>query len=211
VWKQKTTICETAQIGAKAIAFGPCDGAIMAGSFAIDKRAADYAYFVSTYAPFEAKTRAGEVSFKGQGKTVASDVEQRAIAEWARLVYLEAMGGRAGASWGLAFAWHREGGFAGFCDDLAVYVTGDVYASSCKGSQPKDLGVRRLNVQQLTQMYAWVDNLKGFESDYSDKATADAMRTYLMFAGTGARDARDDEKQAIQDIAAQLYTEMSKQ
>jgi hypothetical protein len=211
VWKQTTTVCETAQIGADAIAFGPCDGASMVGKYAFGKRAADYAYFVSTYAPFDARTPAGEVSFKGKGKTVASDVEKRMIAEWARLVYTEAMGGRAGATWGLVFAWHREGGIAGFCDDLAVYVTGDVYASSCKGAQPKDLGTRRLGVQQLTQIYTWVDKLKGFEEEHKDPATADAMTTYLVFAGTGTREATDDEKLAIQDAATQLYAEMSKQ
>jgi 23S rRNA (guanine2445-N2)-methyltransferase / 23S rRNA (guanine2069-N7)-methyltransferase len=29
---------------------------------------------------------------------------------------------------------HREGGIAGFCDDLTVYVTGYAYLSSCKGN-----------------------------------------------------------------------------
>ena len=32
----------------------------------------------------------------------------------------------------LAMVWRREGGIAGFCDILTVFLSGEVYASSCK-------------------------------------------------------------------------------
>jgi hypothetical protein len=196
--------CQTARIGASTVAFGPCGGALTAAPFVMPERAATVAEFVKTYAPFTAETPAGKVTFTGRGSQVATPAEQRMIAEFAKLVDLEAMGGRGGAAYGLALAWHREGGVAGFCDDVTVYLTGDVYASSCKGGTATNLGVKRLNAQQLAQLYEWVDGLKNFEFEHTDPATADAMTIRMVFTGSGAAEASDSDKQAMQDFASHL-------
>jgi hypothetical protein len=127
------------------------------------------------------------------------------IAEWAHLVFVEAAGGRGGASYGLALAWHREGGIAGFCDDLTVYVTGDVYAAPCNSGQPGEIGRSRLTAAQLAQVYAWIDSFKAFELNKKDPATADAMTVRLVFSGVGAKEATDADKQAIANFAQELY------
>jgi hypothetical protein len=199
--------CQQALIGPEAVAFGVCNGPLMAGKFVGDERVADLDDFVKTYQSFQAETPAGSVTFTGQGETVATEAEQRMIAEWARLVAQEAAFGRSGASWGLAFAWHREGGIAGFCDDLSVYVTGDVYATACGGEQPVELGRGRLTPEQLQQVYTWVDSLQGFELDQTDPATADAMMIRVVFSGAGTTEVTDADKQAIQDFAATLFEE----
>jgi hypothetical protein len=209
VWTQTAEACATAQIGSQAIAFGPCSGPLMAGQFIGEERAADFAYFVETYAPFEAETPAGEVSFAGKGAVEATLAEQRMIAEWARLVALEAAGGHGGASWGLAFTWHREGGIAGFCDDVTVYVSGEVYLASCQHAEPENLGRGRLNADQLEQVYAWLDGLKNFEYEQRDKAVADAMTLRLVFSGAGTREATEADRQAIIQFAQALVGTMS--
>jgi len=109
----------------------------------------------------------------------------------------------------MALAWHREGGSAGFCDDLAVYVTGDVFASSCRGEQPQNLGRGRLTAVQLEQLYAWMDGLKNFELEEIHPATADAAKMRVVFSGTGSTDATDADKHAIEDFAAYLFKEFS--
>jgi hypothetical protein len=133
------------------------------------------------------------------------------IAEWARLVAQEAAFGRGGASWGFVLSWHREGGIAGFCDDLSVYITGEVYASSCQGEQPQNLGKRRLTPEELAQLYTWVDTLGAFEIEQRDPAQADAMTIRVLFSGVGSREADDSDKQGIQDWAAQLFASLSLQ
>ena len=111
---------------------------------------------------------------------------------------------------GLILAWHREGGLAGFCDDVSVYVTGQVYAASCKGGQPRDLGTSRLTADQLKQVLAWGDKLKGFEINQADPATTDKMIIRMVFAGAGTVAATEADKQAIQGFAVKLFADSSK-
>lgn len=206
-WQGVDGACQMARIGLTSLAFGPCNGVMMEAQFGSEERVADIAYFAAEYATFSAETPAGRVTFTGQGERLPTPAEQRMIAEWARLVTVEASGGRSGAAYGLAFSWHREGGIAGFCDDLAVYVTGEALASSCKGSQPQDLGRVRLTADQLDQLYRWVDSLAAFEWAHTDKAVADSMTLRLVFSGTGQEEASDEARQAILDFASQVYFE----
>jgi len=201
--------CQMAIFGSETVAFGICGTALMSGKYAVPERAEAFIYFVETFLSFDAETPAGSVRFSGQGTSEAPPSVQRMIAEWARLAQLEALGGRSGASYGLALAWHREGGSAGFCDDLAVYVTGEVFASSCRGEQPENLGRGRLTAVQLGQLYAWVDGLKSFEFEEMQPATADATTVRMVFSGSGAADATEADKHTIEAFAAHLFKEFS--
>ncbi|HEX7975791.1 MAG TPA: hypothetical protein VF498_15380 [Anaerolineales bacterium] len=207
-WTHQGTVCETAQISSQSVAFGGCGNALMEGKFVASARVDDLAYFVKTYAAFDADTPAGKVTFKGQGDRQATPVEQRMIAEWAHLIFVEGAGGRSGATYGLAFAWHREGGIAGFCDDLSVYVSGEVDATSCKSPTPSNPARARLSVDQLTQVYAWVDSFKNFEVSQKDPATADAMTIRMVFSGNGQKDATQADQQAVLDFASSLYADV---
>jgi hypothetical protein len=180
-------------------------GVMMGGKLVSLERETELADFIATYAPFEAETEAGIVTFNGTGSTVATADEQRMIAEWARQAAIEAQAGRSGASWGLAFAWHREGGIAGFCDDLAAYVTGQLYAASCKGKAVNNLGQRRLTPDELAQIYAWTDQYAPFEFVQDDGAVADGMRVTLVFGGAGDQIADKTAQQTIVSFAQSLF------
>ena len=200
--------CNTAQIGTAGIAIGRCYEEVKLGlPLAVATRATELADFTEEFASFTADTVVGSVVLTGTGTTTATPAQQRMIAEWARLVQLEAQGGRGGASWGLAFAWHREGGFAGFCDDLTVYLTGEVWAGSCRGTTPEDLGHFRLSAEQLATLYIWVDTFAPFEYGQRDLATADSMTVYLIFSGAGAQTATEADQALILDFAQHLFTE----
>jgi len=196
--------CQTVEAGADGVAFGPCYGTYLGVPYSFATRQSDLTTFAGQYQSFTAETPAGAIDFVGYGATVATPAEQRMIAEWARLVYLEAQGGRSGASWGLIFAWHREGGIAGFCDDVTVYESGETYVTSCRGNQPQELGRVRLSPDQLTLVYGWVDTLQPFEVGQSDPATADAMTVRIVFSGAGSAAATDAVQQAINDLALTL-------
>lgn len=213
VWRQEEMgMCNSATIGAQQIAFGPCEGPLASAPLIEEmSRPAELTEFMQTYASFEAETAAGSITFTGAGTTVATPAEQRMLAEWARLVFLEAQGGRSGAAWGLVFAWHREGGIAGFCDDVTVYITGQVYVTSCKGNQPEAIDKRRLAADQLAQIYTWVDELQSFEFNQKDAAVADAMQIQLTFSGAGERAATPEEQQAMQLFASGLVANVASQ
>jgi hypothetical protein len=106
---------------------------------------------------------------------------------------------------------HREGGIAGFCDDVTVYATGEVVASSCRGAQPVELGRMRLDPEQMETLSTWVDTLQPFELEQRDPAVADAMTVQLRFAGQGDRPATPEEQQAMLDFANELLLQVGSQ
>jgi hypothetical protein len=129
------------------------------------------------------------------------------IAEWSRLVAQEAISGRSGASWGLVFTWDREGGIAGFCDHLEVFVSGEAYASTCKATAGDPQDQVHLNDSQLRALYSWLDNHASFEHEQSDPATADGMTTRIVFFGIGNIETGEGEILAIQELAAELFAQ----
>jgi hypothetical protein len=209
VWRSPGTEapCQTAQFALDGIAWGLCGGPLLAAPFAMPERAQELAEYTQRYSNFTAETVAGTVTLTGTGTTAPTPAEERMIAEWGRLVTLEASGGRSGASWGLIFAWHREGGIAGFCDDLTVYVTGIAYATSCRSGAPEDLGRIQLDPTQLETVYGWVDQLQSFEFEQRDPATADAMTTRLIFSGAGSQAATEADQAAILAFAEALFAQ----
>lgn len=134
--------------------------------------------------PFQAETPAGIIRFAGVGNESASPAEQRAIAEWLKMRFLAAQSGRPQADWGLALTYTREGGFAGFCDTLKVYLDGSVLLSSCK-----DVDVDfRLPPAQLETLYRWYDKFSKIEYGYTDPAVADAMSIRLTMPAQGGQE-----------------------
>lgn len=116
------------------------------------------------------------------------------------------------ASWEQAFAWHREGGAAGFCDDVVVYVTGDVYISSCRGEQPVDLARTRLDAAQLDALFGWLDAFRPFEYERTDPAQNDGaqpepVRVRLVFSGAGEEEALEPDQALMIDFMQNLYNE----
>lgn len=210
VWEQtEGGVCSRAEIGQQKVAFGPCGGALQEVDLQ-PNRATELTYLLSTYKTFLNGTKAGTVQFNGQGQTQPTDAEMRSIAEWSRLVFMEAQGGRGGAAWGLAFAWHREGGIAGFCDDLGVYLNGWAMPSTCKAGQVKSFNEYHLTADELAQMYTWVDQYKSFDYEMKDAATTDAMKVTMTFVGTGSIDASPQEQQMIAGFAATVYANSHK-
>ncbi len=210
-WTLQGENCLTARFSAQAVEFGACKSAkLTQAPYAGALRGSELATLMGTYQAFEADTPAGKVVFHGQGSQTASADEQRSIAEWARLVSREAESGRDSAAAGVVIGWHREGGIAGFCDDLAVYLTGFTAASSCKGGTAAPRGSYRLTADQLKQLYAWMDGLKPFEFNRSDPATADAMKIRVAFSGLGKNGATAADQDAIQTFAAGVCGEVMK-
>ncbi len=197
--------CQTAVLGSDALAVGPCKGELSNGRYALPERAPRLAYFVQTFASFEAQTPAGKVQFLGKGSAIASPVEQRMIAEWARIAAEEVSVGGAAKTQGTALTWHREGGIAGFCEDLTIFVNGEAHLASCKTQGTAALGTRYLTAAQLERLYGWLDRLQPFDFKQSDPAVADAMTITLTFKGVGAQAATDAEQADIAAFAAEVF------
>jgi len=105
-------------------------------------------------------------------------------------------------------AWHREGGLAGFCDELAVYGGGRVVVSTCRGGTDTILGEGTLTPDQQAQLDEWVSRLEAIDIQQTNPATADAMTVRLVLAGQGSNEATEQELQGIRDYVAGLYLDI---
>jgi hypothetical protein len=203
-WTDRGQTCQKTSVAEKTVGLGDCQGQITSNTVLEPSREAELQLIAATWKPFLLTLDQGEVNYHGTGQVEATPEEQRSVYEWMSLLHNEAVAGRADAATGMALSWHREGGIAGFCDDLMIYLSGFAYPTSCKGGSAKDLGRLRLTAIQLAQVYTWMSAFQSVHFETEDKASADAMRQQLVFNGTGLRAPSLDDKQAMLTLAVQL-------
>jgi hypothetical protein len=197
--------CAMAEVGTKAVAFGDCFGQMMTGIFANVANRNLLAQHVARFATFRADTPAGQIVFTGKGEQQATLADQRAIAELAQLMYLEARSGRAGASWATAIALQQETTPDRTPMCVSVQMTGQVYVSKCESDAP--VTPIFLNPSGLEQLFRWVDELALYET----KASGMEVMTKITFGGRGSREASEADKLAIQSFAEGLIGEAREQ
>jgi hypothetical protein len=209
--------CNALQSDGRKLSYGRCDGQLTDAP-ATDLDLLRLGQWRMLYAPFQASLPgpAGmQITLNGQGTLQASTSEQRAIAEWASLRYDELESGRSGAAWSLALDWNRQGGIAGFCDEVTVLLTGDYDVSNCKTPPPTAAATLEptlplhLSPTQLDQLYGWYDTLETFDYEHTDPATADALTIKFTFQGNGTQPASEQDIQAINDFAYGLMIQAS--
>jgi hypothetical protein len=192
-------------IGRGGALVGPAGGPLSRTVFSSRERAGDLRFFQRRYAPFRMPVPGGELVFRGRGRARAGAAERRMIAEWALLVAVEAAGRTESAVYGLALAWHR-GGAPGICDDVSVYLTGEVRASSCSWDEE----IRgRLAPENLPRLYDWFDRLAPFQAGGGEADLAGGTESRLIFAGRGREEAGKAEIAAIQAFAPALFRELA--
>lgn len=204
VWQGNDMPCNRALFFYGSVSVGECAGALVVTPMQVTGHGQRLDELISTYTSFSAETSAGNLMFYGTGNLVPTDAEKRAIAEWARLMFQVAQAGQTSASWRMAFAWHRDGGPGGFCDDVVVYLTGWVTASDCKGYDVQGY----LTASQLDQLYVWVDGLTTIDYTQTFPASTDGLKMTLALAGNGQKQAEDETILDIFEFAATLYTEL---
>jgi hypothetical protein len=104
--------------------------------------------------------------------------------------------------------WKREGGFAGFCDYMTVYLSGEVHRNSCKGGQyAEEYLIDLLSAEETAQMNEWVMSYGQVHVDASDpEGVADRMVIQLTFSGVGSEQSMStSDQQQLLDFAQGLY------
>ena len=189
-------------------AYGPCGNEFAPVNFVDDIRTTELNHYTTTYQSFTMVSPQGYLNFIGNGSMEASPAEMQSILRWAELASGEIQSGTEvtnDLNNGLIFTWHREGGIAGFCNDLSVYATGKAVATDCTHETEQLIGVGWLNKDQLGQLYQWEQELAWFEYDPQSTATADAMQIYVNFNGNGDIVTESDQ-QAVASFAQEIYT-----
>lgn len=205
IWQQtENNLCSQAEIGMQDVASGTCNGPLKQSTLGPD-HTEELSYLVNTYRSFTQDTLAGTVDFTGKGHKEPTTAEMRSVAEWARTVSMEAQGGQSSANLGIAFTWHREGGFAGFCDDLTVGRAGWAAPTTCKIGQLREASKYRLTAGELEKMYTWLDLLASFDFEHKDAAVADAMLVRVSFKGMGRQEAVLTLREEVASYGSQLF------
>ncbi len=109
----------------------------------------------------------------------------------------------------LAMHWSAQGGIAGICEDVTIYLSGEVYGMNCGPAGDSHMAV--LTAAQRTQLYAWIDQFTKTSIDLSDpKGASDAMTRKVDLMGKGQQAPNDGEKHALFDFGQKLYQQMYK-
>lgn len=112
----------------------------------------------------------------------------------------------------LALTWSRDGGIAGFCDRLTVFLSGEVYGNQCKLQEgAMSTLANLLTAQERSQFAAWVAEYGQLTLDASDPAgVADGMSLVLVFYGNGNLKPSEDAQGELFAWAQELYREVSR-
>jgi hypothetical protein len=108
----------------------------------------------------------------------------------------------------VALTWSRSGGIAGFCDNLTIYLSGEVQGTTCKKG---DIVEKRLNEilsrEQIATMNDWLTKYGVVDIDASDPAgAADAMSVKLHLAGLGTEKMTS---KAVQQVLLQFIQDLN--
>ncbi len=104
----------------------------------------------------------------------------------------------------LALDWNQKGGVAGLCENLTIFLSGEIYGTDCKAGGDSRMAV--LTVAQRTQLTAWVDQFGTIAVDLSDpKGMTDGMTRTVNVNGTGSKQPTEKEQHAIFDFGQQIY------
>lgn len=112
----------------------------------------------------------------------------------------------------LALAWARDGGIAGFCDRLTVFLSGEVYGNRCNSQEAGRMSAfsALLTPEQRAQFDDWVARYGQITIDASDpKNVSDRMTVTLTFFGTGSRTSvQSSDSQEMMEFAQALYQKL---
>ena len=112
----------------------------------------------------------------------------------------------------LALTWKREGGIAGFCDRLIVFLSGEIYGSQCKSRPDGTTGTfaKLLSASEQRQFNAWMTKFGEVHVDASDpRGVSDRMEVMLDFYGLGSSKPSDTEQQAIFAWVQDLFQKLN--
>jgi hypothetical protein len=107
---------------------------------------------------------------------------------------------------GIVLLLHISGGIAGFCDDLALFESGQAIYGPCGAASSTTL-----TEAQLAQIKSWQARFRSFEYKFQDNPGGpDNMTTSAALNGKGATNASEAEQKEIVNWARQLYAELSR-
>lgn len=111
----------------------------------------------------------------------------------------------------LALTWKREGGIAGFCDSITVFLSGEIYGNRCRSESngTMDTFANLFSASDRKQFDAWMTQFGEVTLDASDpKGVSDRMEVTLVLYGLGSGKPGKAEQQALFTWAQNLFQKL---
>jgi hypothetical protein len=108
----------------------------------------------------------------------------------------------------LALTWTREGGIAGFCNSLTVFLSGEAYGRDCRTEtdQTRMAFADLISTEEQNRFFDWMREFESTQVDASDpEGVADRMIVRVEFFGAGVSEWDDPARQALFEFAQSLY------
>lgn len=107
-----------------------------------------------------------------------------------------------------ALTWNRDGGIAGFCDNLTIYRSGEIYGTDCNTAQAVEKRLTDLlSTEEIATMNEWIAEYGVVEIDASDpEGVADGMTVNLKLFGTGNEQITSP---AVQQVLLQFVQQLN--
>jgi hypothetical protein len=152
---------------------------------------------ITRFAPFQAGTPQGRITFNGQGE-IAGPAWERAITTWAQFTYAELATGHIGAANRTVLAW-KVGEQEGQCQMLVVLSHGYATAARtpCEGGQMEVIASDWVDTAEWEQFDAWLYNRAPLYQDNS----------YLD--GHGTTEMSRTEAAALAEWAKAVYAKLT--
>lgn len=112
----------------------------------------------------------------------------------------------------VALTWKREGGIAGFCDYMTVYLSGEVHGGSCKqGQYAEERLIDVLSQEEIAKLDTWLKNYGNISIDASNpKGVSDRMVVVLTLIGTGDQQTLSvSNEQELLNFAQELHQRLN--
>ena len=111
----------------------------------------------------------------------------------------------------VALTWKREGGIAGFCDSMTIFLSGEVYGNKCR-SEPDgrmDTFANLFSTSERKQFDAWASQFGDVTLDASDpKGVSDRMEVTLALSGLGTGKPTTAQQQVLFTWAQKLFQKL---
>ena len=108
----------------------------------------------------------------------------------------------------VALSWTRNGGIAGFCDELVIYHSGDIEVRNCQQEVVSASSLAALAEADVALFNEWLANFGPVSILQDDGAVADSMAIGLSLTGAGSAQPTEAEQQALLQWAQNVYTQL---
>src|SRR5215207_322308 len=175
VWQSSGTSCQTASFWADHMTYGSCPPDLPPSQWPLstlgyaqlpeyaEAYTSRYPLWMKAYAPFIAQTPAGTVTFNGSGYVIATEAEQRMMAEWAIYMFSEIPeSSTSGGGMPISGIFRGDN----ICFDVAVYRDGRYRVESCLPGFTYPAPSGYLDARELPHFYRWADSLDSYQTVY---------------------------------------------